>query len=73
MKPEKSEKEKQREAYQAELYEKEQWLRAHDYIGTKIATGRATAEEYANVIAQMTEYAARVEELRTLIANIESE
>lgn len=73
VKPEKSEKEKQREAYQAELAEKEKWLRDHDYIGVKIATGRATAEEYADVIAQMTEYAARVEELRTLIVSLESE
>lgn len=72
-KPEKSEKEKQLEEYQAELAEKEQWLRDHDYVGVKIATGRATAEEYADTIAQMTVYAARVDELRTLIANIESE
>ena len=68
VKPEKSEKEKRREEYQAELAEKEQWLRDHDYIGTKIATGRATAEDYAYEIATMTQYAARVEELREKIA-----
>lgn len=73
VKPEKSEKEKQREAYQAELAEKEQWLCDHDYIGTKIATGRATAEDYADEITTMTDYAARVEELRTLIVGLEKE
>lgn len=70
--PEKSEKEKQLEEYKAELAEKEQWLRDHDYIGTKIATGRATAEDYADEIATMTEYAARVEELRALMADVGS-
>ena len=72
VKPEKSEKEKQLEEYQAELAEKEQWLRDHDYIGTKIATGRATAEEYAEEIATMTEYAARIEELRAMMAELEA-
>mgnify|MGYP007007455335 FL=1 len=48
----------------------EQWLRKHDYIGTKIATGRATVEEYADEIAEMTAKANRIneidEELKTL-------
>lgn len=66
--PEPTEAEKTLAAYQAELQEKQAWLSAHDYIGTKIATGRATTEDYADEIATMTEYAARVEELRTLIA-----
>lgn len=71
--PEPTEEELLLKSYKIELTEKEQWLRDHDYIGTKIATGRATAEEYADTIAQMTVYAARVEELRTLIVSIESE
>ena len=66
--PEPTETEKQLAAYQAELHEKQSWLAAHDYIGTKIATGRATAEDYSDEIATMAEYAARVDELRTLIA-----
>ena len=70
--PDQTEKEKQREAYQAELDEKEQWLSDHDYIGTKIATGRATAEDYADEIATMTQYAARIEELRALMAELEA-
>lgn len=70
VKPEKSEKENQLEAYQTELIEKEQWLQEHDYIGVKIATGRATVDDYAAEIATMTEYAARVEELRALIEGL---
>ena len=66
--PEPTETEKTLAAYQAELQEKQAWLSAHDYIGTKIATGRATTKDYADEIATMTEYAARVDELRTLIA-----
>ena len=72
VKPEKSEKEKKLESYRAELSEKEAWLSAHDYIGVKIATGRATAEEYAEEIALMTQYAARIEELRALMADVGS-
>lgn len=48
----------------------DQWLHDHDYIGVKIATGRATVEEYATEIALMTEKANRInaieEELKTL-------
>lgn len=68
--PEPTEKEKQLEAYQTELREKESWLREHDYIGVKIATGRATVDDYAAEISTMTEYAARVEELRSLIEEL---
>lgn len=68
--PEKSEKEKQLEAYQTELREKEAWLASKDYIGVKIATGRATVDDYTAEIATMTEYAARVEELRMLIEGL---
>lgn len=54
----------------AEKQELEMWLREHDYIGVKIATGRATVEEYATEIALMTEKANRIneidEELKTL-------
>lgn len=67
-----TENEKTLAAYHTELHETEAWLAAHDYIGVKIATGRATADNYAAEIATMTEYASRVEELRTLIAELES-
>ena len=50
----------------------EAWLRAHDYIGTKIATGRATADEYATEIAEMTTKSARINaidaELKSMMA-----
>lgn len=47
----------------AEKEELENWLKDHDYIGTKIATGRATVEEYATEIAEMTAKANRINEI----------
>ena len=38
-------------------------LEDYDYIGTKIATGRGTREEYAEQIAQMTAWANEINEL----------
>lgn len=38
-------------------------LASYDYIGIKIATGRATIEEYAEQIAQMTKWAEEINEL----------
>ena len=55
-----------------ELWGVEQWLRDHDYVGTKIATGRATIADYADVIAEMTEKAAEVDRLKAEIAELES-
>ena len=48
----------------------ESWLKAHDYIGTKIATGRATVEEYASEIALMTEKANRINEIDRELSSI---
>ena len=48
----------------------ETWLKEHDYIGTKIATGRATVEEYATEIAEMTEKAERINEIDTLLESL---
>ncbi|MGP1419699.1 MAG: hypothetical protein ACTTJZ_07850 [Sphaerochaetaceae bacterium] len=47
----------------AERTECERWLQEHDYIGIKIATGRATVEEYADVIAEMSAKADRINEI----------
>ncbi len=58
-------------AYQ-ELYEAESWLNKHDYIGVKIATGRATIEEYADQIAEMNIYANKVNEARERIKQLEN-
>lgn len=38
-------------------------LKELDYIGVKIATGRATREEYSQEIARMREYAAEINRL----------
>ena len=46
-----------------EKAELEAWLSAHDYIGVKIATSRATIEEYADEIALMAEKAERINEI----------
>lgn len=58
-----TEEELRRQALQTEKAELEAWLKAHDYIGVKIATGRATIEEYADEIALMTEKAERINEI----------
>lgn len=55
-----------------ELFETEQWLRDHDYVGTKIATGRATIADYADVIAEMSVRADKVDALKAEIAELES-
>lgn len=46
------------------------WLKDHDYIGTKIATGRATVEEYASEIAEMSEKANRINEIDRELSSI---
>lgn len=48
----------------------EAWLSAHDYIGIKIATGRATIEEYATEIEEMTEKAERINEIDKLLESL---
>ena len=58
-----TEEELRRQTLQSEKSELELWLRNHDYIGTKIATGRATVEEYADEIALMNEKANRINEI----------
>lgn len=53
-----------------EKAELETWLKEHDYIGTKIATGRATVEEYATEIVDMTEKAERINEIDSLLESL---
>ena len=50
-----------------EKHELEQWLKAHDYIGVKSATGRASIEEYADIIAEMTIKANRINEINEIL------
>ena len=59
----KEEQDKNKQKLLSEKAQLETWLKEHDYIGTKIATGRATVEEYASEIALMTEKANRINEI----------
>ena len=67
--PKPTEEELRRQALQSEKGELEAWLRNHDYIGVKIATGRATIDDYATEIAEMTEKAERINEIDALLGN----
>ena len=60
----------EKELLEREKAELEAWLSAHDYIGVKIATKRATVEEYANEIAEMTEKAERINEINAILENL---
>ena len=67
--PKPTEEELRRQALQTEKADLEAWLKAHDYIGVKIATGRATIDDYADEIALMTEKAERINEIDALLGN----
>lgn len=67
--PKPTEEELRRQALQTEKAELEAWLSAHDYIGVKIATGRATIDDYADEIAMMTAKAERINEIDALLGN----
>lgn len=68
--PEPSESELRRNALESELATLKSWLSSHDYIGVKIATGRATVDEYSDVIAEMTEKADRINEIEAELASL---
>ena len=68
--PKPTEEELRRQALQIEKAELEAWLKAHDYIGVKIATSRATVEEYATEIAEMTEKANRINEIDAILESL---
>lgn len=59
----------EKELLEREKAELEAWLKAHDYIGVKIATGRATIDDYADEIAMMTAKAERINEIDALLGN----
>ena len=65
--PKPTEEELRRQALQTEKAELEAWLSAHDYIGVKIATGRATIDDYVDEIALMTEKANRINEIDAML------
>ena len=66
--PQPTEEELKRQALLSEKAELESWLRDHDYVGVKIATGRASISEYADVIAEMNEKANRINEINKLLS-----
>ena len=68
--PKTTEEELKRQALMEEKAQLETWLKEHDYIGTKIATGRATVEEYATEIEEMTEKAERINEIDKLLESL---
>ena len=68
--PKPTEEELKRQGLVEEKAQLETWLKNHDYIGTKIATGRATVEEYATEIAEMTEKAERINEIDRLLESL---
>ena len=65
--PKPTEEELRKQNLLNEKAELEAWLKAHDYIGVKIATGRATIDDYADEIALMTEKAERINEIDALL------
>ena len=60
--------EERKNALASVILDREAKLKEHDYVSAKIADGRATAEEYADVIAQKTIWA---EEINNAEAEIE--
>lgn len=68
--PKPTEEELRRQALQTEKSELEAWLKDHDYIGVKIATKRATVEDYATEIEEMTEKANRINEINDLLESL---
>ena len=68
--PKPTEEELRKQNLLNEKAELEAWLSAHDYIGVKIATGRATIDDYADEIAIMTEKAERINEIDAILESL---
>ena len=68
--PKPTEEELRRQTLQSEKADLEAWLKDHDYIGVKIATGRATIDDYADEIALMTEKAERINEINAILETL---
>lgn len=62
-----------REQIEAEIRAVDQLMKDNDYIGTKIAMGRATKEEYAKEIAESEKLAERKNELEAMLENLNDE
>ena len=68
--PKPTEEELRKQNLLNEKAELEAWLKDHDYIGVKIATGRATVEEYATEISKMTDKANRINEIDSILESL---
>lgn len=54
------------------ILNREHKLKELDYIGVKIADGRATTEEYSDVIAEKAKWADEINQARARIKELES-
>ena len=54
------------------ILDREAKLKEHDYVSAKIADGRATADEYADIIAQKTVWAEEVNSANAEITYLDS-
>ena len=54
------------------ILDREAKLKEHDYVSAKIADGRASADEYADVIAQKTAWAEEINQAKEEIAYLDS-
>lgn len=64
--------EERKNALASLILDREAKLKEHDYVSAKIADGRATADEYAEVIAQKSIWAKEVNDAQEEIAYLVS-
>lgn len=64
--------EERKNALASLILDREAKLKEHDYVSAKIADGRATTEEYADVLAQKTVWAEEVNAARAEIAELDA-
>ena len=62
--------EERKNALASLILDREAKLKEHDYVSAKIADGRATAEEYAEVIASKNRWAEEVNEAMAEMARL---
>ena len=62
--------EERKNALASLILDREAKLKEHDYLSAKIADGRATAEEYAEVIASKNRWAEEVNEAMAEMARL---
>ena len=63
--------EERKNALASLILDREAKLKEHDYVSAKIADGRATAEEYAEVIASKNRWAEEANEAMAEMARLD--